>query len=166
MVTTDRVEVRRATLKDVDEILSVLGSVADEGLWLATGTAADFNSRRERFEITVAREDAAMFVAVAVGKIVGEIGVFPEHPGVYNVGMAIGAAWRGRGVGSHLLSAGIEWARGMGAHKIALEVFPHNLAALALYEKFGFKREGVRERHYRRENGELWDSIAMGLLLV
>ena len=162
--TVGGVEIRRATLADIDEILAVLGAVADEGRWLATGSAPDFISRRERFENSVVRDDMGMFVAVAQAQIVGEISIMPENTGVYAIGMAVAGAWRGRGVGSQLLSAGIEWARARGAHKIYLEVFPHNAAALALYEKFGFKREGVRSKHYRRENGELWDSIMMGLV--
>jgi putative acetyltransferase len=44
-------------------------------------------------------------------------------------------------------------------------VFPHNLAALALYEKHGFVREGLFRSHVRRRTGEIWDSIPMGLLL-
>jgi RimJ/RimL family protein N-acetyltransferase len=44
-------------------------------------------------------------------------------------------------------------------------VFGHNAAAIALYRKSGFVEEGRRIRHYRRANGELWDSIVMGLAL-
>ena len=62
-------------------------------------------------------------------------------------------------------AAAIAWARSTGAHKIALDVFPHNDAAIALYEKAGFLREGYHPRHLRRKNGELWDVISMGLLL-
>src|SRR5215210_4924280 len=47
----------------------------------------------------------------------------------------------GRGVGSALLAAAIEKAREDGLHKLALEVFPHNEAAIALYRKFGFVEE-------------------------
>ena len=72
---------------------------------------------------------------------------------------------RGRGIGSALLAAAIEKARGEGLHKLSLEVFPHNDAAIALYRKFGFVDEGRRVKHYRRSSGELWDSIVMGLLL-
>jgi ribosomal-protein-alanine N-acetyltransferase len=46
-----------------------------------------------------------------------------------------------------------------------LEVFPHNVAARALYRKFGFIEEGYFRRHLRRQNGEFWDSIPMGLFL-
>ena len=52
-----------------------------------------------------------------------------------------------------------------GAHKVALEVWPHNHAALRLYQRAGFETEGRLRRHYRRRNGELWDTIVMGLAL-
>ncbi|HEX8927664.1 MAG TPA: GNAT family N-acetyltransferase, partial [Actinomycetota bacterium] len=80
-------------------------------------------------------------------------------------GMLVAPGWRGQGLGTALLRAGIAWARGVGAHKVALQVWPHNQAAIALYEKLGFQREGLLRRHYRRRNGELWDAVVMGLLL-
>ena len=52
-----------------------------------------------------------------------------------------------------------------GLHKLCLEVFPTNDAALALYRRHGFAEEGRRANQYRRANGELWDAIAMDLLL-
>ena len=39
-------------------------------------------------------------------------------------------------------------------------VFPHNEPAIQLYEEFGFRREGYRERHYRRD-GDLIDAVLM-----
>jgi RimJ/RimL family protein N-acetyltransferase len=77
----------------------------------------------------------------------------------------VAADWRGRGVGSALVAAAIEWARAQGMHKLSLSVFPHNAAAIALYSKFGFVEEGRRIKHLRRANGQLWDLIDMGLLL-
>jgi RimJ/RimL family protein N-acetyltransferase len=81
------------------------------------------------------------------------------------IGMAIAREWRGRGVGSALMEAAIDWARERGLHKLSLGVFAHNAAGLALYRKYGFVEEGRRVKHYRRQSGELWDSIEMGLLL-
>lgn len=72
---------------------------------------------------------------------------------------------RGRGVGSALLQACVEWAREHGAHKVTLSVFPHNEPAIALYRKFGFEVEGRLVRQWRRRSGELWDLIPMGLAL-
>ena len=57
-------------------------------------------------------------------------------------------------------------ARARRAHKIYLHVWPHNKLARRFYEKFGFQEEGYLRKHYRRRNGELWDAVAMGLLLV
>ena len=39
-------------------------------------------------------------------------------------------------------------------------MFPHNEPAIALYERFGFVREGYRKRHYRRGR-EYVDAILM-----
>jgi ribosomal protein S18 acetylase RimI-like enzyme len=68
-------------------------------------------------------------------------------------------------VGTALLAEAVRRARAAGAHKIALQVWPHNAAAIALYERFGFQREGYLRRHYRRRSGELWDAVVMGLPL-
>jgi ribosomal protein S18 acetylase RimI-like enzyme len=46
-----------------------------------------------------------------------------------------------------------------------LHVWPHNEAAIALYEKLGFAREGYHPKQYRRRSGEAWDAISMGLVL-
>ena len=40
--------------------------------------------------------------------------------------MAIAREWRGRGVGSALMAAAIDWARERGLHKLSLGVFAHN----------------------------------------
>jgi putative acetyltransferase len=44
--------------------------------------------------------------------------------------------------------------------KLELHVFPHNAPAIALYESFGFVREGYRKDHYRRGVGYV-DAILM-----
>jgi RimJ/RimL family protein N-acetyltransferase len=63
-------------------------------------------------------------------------------------------------VGTALLQAAVDWARATGIRKLELHVFPWNEAGIALYEAFGFEREGYRKRHYRRGN-ELVDAILM-----
>jgi RimJ/RimL family protein N-acetyltransferase len=80
--------------------------------------------------------------------------------------MVVARDWRGRGVGSALVAASIDWAREHELHKLSLSVFPHNEAAIALYRKFEFEIEGQRRKQIRRANGELWDLIDMGLLLT
>jgi RimJ/RimL family protein N-acetyltransferase len=105
------------------------------------------------------------FLAEAEGRLVGSIHVGASSHGYGEIGMAVAREWRGRGVGSALLAAGIDWARERGLHKLSLTVFPHNVAAIALYRKFGFVEEGRLVKQFRRQSGELWDGIQMGLLL-
>jgi RimJ/RimL family protein N-acetyltransferase len=161
-----RVEIRRARPGDVDALVELYAEVAAEGRWIAGEAPVDRGLRRRRFRETLARGDAATFVADAAGEAVGQLGIELARYGVADLGMLVAAEWRGRGVGSALLAAGLDWARQAGAHKVALQVWPHNRAAIALYEKFGFQREGLLRSHYRRRNGELWDAIVMGLLLA
>lgn len=70
-----------------------------------------------------------------------------------------------QGVGRALLQAAIDWARDAGAHKLELQMWPHNDTARRLYEGMGFVQEGYLRRHYPRKNGELWDAVVMGLVL-
>jgi RimJ/RimL family protein N-acetyltransferase len=79
--------------------------------------------------------------------------------------MMVADGWRGRGVGSALMEVAIDWARAAGAHKVALQHWPTNTAAVALYEKFGFVEEGYLRRHYPRKTGALWDAVVRGLVL-
>jgi len=140
-------------------------SVAAEERWIATELPLDRERRASGYRATLARNDATILVAVAEESIVGEIGMFCNWPGLYELGMAIEPQWRGKGLGSRLLEAAIAWARSAGGHKVSLDVFPHNAAAIALYEKFGFVREGYHPKQLRRKSGELWDVISMGLPL-
>lgn len=60
---------------------------------------------------------------------------------------------RREGYGRLLLEDLIRRATRMGAEFMHLEVRPSNLAALALYHRYGFKRIGRRRRYYRAASG-------------
>ena len=159
------VTVRPAREEDIDAMVDLLSAVAEEGRWIGTEAPVDRERRRRRYAEDLQRDNTVVLVADAGGQLVGELGLILARYGVADLGMLVAAGWRQRGVGSALLRAGIDRARQAGAHKIALQVWPHNRAAIALYERFGFQREGRLRRHYRRRSGELWDAIVMGLPL-
>ncbi len=154
-------EVRLARPEDARGLAELFAAVAAERDGIATEPPVDVDARTEQFAGSI----DGTILAVAAGDFVGSLHVDANRFGVGELGMAVARPWRGRGVGSALLAAAIEKARGEGLHKLSLEVFPHNEAAIALYRKFGFVEEGRRVKHYRRASGELWDSIVMGLLL-
>ena len=106
-----------------------------------------------------------MFVAIAVDEVVGSLHVEQSPFGFGEIGMMVARDWRGRGIGTALVAAAINWGREHGLHKLTLSVFPQNEAAIGLYRKFGFVEEGRREKQIRRASGELWDLIEMGLQL-
>ena len=159
------VTVRPATLADVDALVALVAEVAAEGRWIATEAPVDLEERHHTVAEAIQSDHAIVLVAEAGNELAGDLGLHLARYGVADLGMAVFAGWRGRGVGSALLAEGIDQARAAGAHKLALQVWPHNAAAIALYERFGFQREGYLTRHYRRRSGELWDAIVMGLRL-
>lgn len=158
--------VRRACPEDVDAIVDLFVAVVDERRWLGTEPPVDRAAQRERFlEHIDGSARGASVVAVAGEQIVGHARVDLTPYNVAGLGMMVDARWRGRGVGGALVEAIVQASRQLGAHKIALQVWPHNEAALRLYRRHGFVEEGVLRRHYPRRNGELWDALIMGLVL-
>jgi putative acetyltransferase len=159
-VADSRFRVRRATDADRYPLAIVFAAVAEERDGIATEPPVDLEARAAAWTI------AWMYVAAADREIVGSIHLQPNRFGLGDIAMAVVRPWRGQGVGSALLAAAIERAQAEGLHKLSLSVFARNAAAIALYRKFGFVEEGLRVKQYRRTNGELWDSLEMGLLLV
>jgi RimJ/RimL family protein N-acetyltransferase len=139
----------------------IFAEVAAERDGIATEPPVDVEERAAQF----ARSLAGSVVADAGGRIIGMIHVEVSRHGFGEFGMLVVRDWRGRGVGSALVRAAIDWARAHGLHKLCLEVFPHNAAGIAMYRTCGFVEEGRRVRQYRRASGEFWDAIVMGLLL-
>lgn len=166
METGDEVVIRPAGPADLDPMVELTWAVAAEGRWIGTEVPFDRAARREMLAATIAGPASTLFAADAgpAGgpSLVGCISVQVAPYGVADIGMMIAEGWRGRGIGRSLLETAIAWAPGAGAHKMALEVWPHNEAGIRLYRRCGFVEEGLKARHYRRRNGELWDSVLMG----
>jgi ribosomal protein S18 acetylase RimI-like enzyme len=83
---------------------------------------------------------------------------------VGRLGMGVRAEWRRRGIGRQMLEACISLARDAHIEKVELEVFADNVAAIRLYESFGFVQEGIRIRG-RKLEGRYQDVKIMALWL-
>jgi RimJ/RimL family protein N-acetyltransferase len=121
-------------------------------------------ARREFFDRCLSSDEGIVLLAEAGGRLVGAVNVTVGR-GLADLGMFVARDHRGAGVGSALVEAAVAWARQAGAHKVSLAVWAHNHPARRLYAKYGFETEGIRRRHYRRRNGQLWDAVLMGLIL-
>ena len=150
------------------QALKTLGddvSAEPEG-WLATPDGWRNVGDERRYLRAIRRyPHAAVFVAEAEdGSIVGRLSIArDQHPAsrhVADLGLMVAMSHRRRGIGTKLLEAALDWARHSEVRKLELHVFPHNEAAIKLYENFGFVQEGYRRGHYQRGN-EYVDAILM-----
>jgi len=159
MTIEQAIRIRPAEDGDRRPLAELFAAVAEERDGIATEPPVDIDKRAASWLLD------GTLVAVDGDEIVGSIHVDASRHGFGEIGMAVARAWRGRGVGSALLAAAIDDARERGLHKLSLSVFAHNAAGIALYRKYGFVEEGRRVKQYRRQSGELWDAVDMGLLL-
>jgi RimJ/RimL family protein N-acetyltransferase len=157
--------VRPVTEADLEELARGFKQVVDEERWVAiqppvteAGLADGLRTRLEDGRLMFALEDPD---AEGGPALVGHIDLHPTRiDGVYAFGMWVLPGLRGKGGGRLLLEAAID-ARPRDVHKIELEVWPHNEAAIGLYERLRFEREGLRRDHYRRRDGRLHSSVIM-----
>jgi RimJ/RimL family protein N-acetyltransferase len=81
------------------------------------------------------------------------------------LGISILRQYRGVGVGTAMMNYMMEWAKNQeGLEKISLTVFSTNETAIDLYQKFGFKTEGVVKKQFKIE-GQYVDDVVMGKFL-
>jgi putative acetyltransferase len=159
--------VRPAAPTDATRLVALASAVASEREgWLLADSSWRSPAEERRYIRAVHRHpDAALFVADLEGDIVGRLSIVRDpHPSsthVADLGLMVAASRRRRGIGSALMGAAELWAKGAEISKLELHVFPHNPAAIALYEKLGYRTEGLRVAHYRRPDGELLDAILM-----
>lgn len=67
--------------------------------------------------------------------------------------VAVAAPWRGLGVGTVLMRALEAWARREGVRKLQLHVRAGNVGAIALYERLGYRLEGVLRGQVAADGG-------------
>ena len=103
---------------------------------------------RKAFWEEAANERTYYLLALDDEKVIGYAGtwILDDEAQITNVAVA------------GLMAELIKEAKKRGATRMTLEVRPSNTAALALYEKFGFKDCGHRP-HYYLDNGE--DAVIM-----
>jgi len=160
------VEIRRAVPADAEGLVALAREVGaePEGWLITTDEWRSTTDERRYLRATRRTPHAAVFVAHASEGVVGRLSVARDpHPASFHVadlGLMVASSHRRHGIGRALLEAAADWAREAGVTKLELHVFPYNEPAIALYEDFGFFKEGYRRRHYRR-GGELVDAVLM-----
>jgi RimJ/RimL family protein N-acetyltransferase len=158
--------VREAEPRDAQALVDLANAVGSEPEgWLITTTNWRSAADERRYLRSIRRYDhAAVLVAETSEGIVGRLSVGRDpHPAsahVADLGLMVARSHRRRGIGWAMLEGAVDWARRTGVRKLELHVFPYNTGAIAMYERFGFVREGYRTAHYRRPDGYV-DAILM-----
>ena len=158
--------IRTAEPGDAGALVRLAEAVgSEEGGWLIADGGWRSASEERRYLKAIRRHAyAAVLVAEEDDRIVGRLSIGRDtHPAsehVADVGLMVADGYRRRGIGRALMENAEAWARGVGVRKIELHVFPHNEAALALYDRLGYRRVGVRCGHFRRADGYV-DAILM-----
>jgi RimJ/RimL family protein N-acetyltransferase len=165
------VRIREAEPRDAAALITLFEKLYAEtdfllyepGEW--TSTEAEQARHLEESSRTGGR---ATFVCEADGELIGV--TFGNRGSArrtrHSLHIVIGVlqAWVGRGIGRALLDALEAWARVRGLHRLELTVAVTNRRAIALYDKCGFEREGVK-RHSHRIDGKYVDSLYMSKLI-
>jgi len=89
---------------------------------------------------------------VVCGYVVADVVTEFGRPVGHVKDIAVHPDWRGRGIGSRLLSRGLAVLSAGGARRAKLEVRASNRAAQALYRSFGFEPNHVVSNYY--DDGE------------
>jgi ribosomal-protein-alanine N-acetyltransferase len=98
-------------------------------------------------ELTI-NTNAHYYVYVLNDVVIGYVGMWLIFDEIHITNIAIHPAYQHQGHGAKLLMHLKTAAVALGGLRMTLEVRISNVAALALYEKFAFKRAGVRKNYY------------------
>lgn len=136
--STEMLPVRNLNAADVSHVHAIAQESPEAAHW-------------SEFEYTLLLEDPA---SIALGlEMEGELAGFligkqvTDQAEVFN--LVVKPAYRRKHVGSAILSATLREFDSRGATNVYLEVRESNTAAIAFYQKHGFRTTGRRERYYR-----------------
>ncbi|MEU4839730.1 GNAT family N-acetyltransferase [Nocardia testacea] len=157
----------RTALRD-PEVRRLTGSVHDAAEEFAPENPAEIAQLREWYASRAAQRDRLDLAVVdtADGRCVGEVVLNQWDPAnrSCNFRILLGPAGRGRGLGTEAtrLIVGYGFER-LGLHRISLEVYAFNRRAHHVYEKVGFRAEGVLRQSLRYRD-EWIDATVMSIL--
>ncbi|SDQ63132.1 GNAT family N-acetyltransferase [Natronobacterium texcoconense] len=160
--------IRPARQEDLSGIVGAIRQVAEEKTYIVAESVADEVDHEETLLRHNELESRMFFVATVEKEVVGWVHLYaPEldklsHTAELTVGVI--EEYRGHGIGSHLLSRGLEWAGSNGYEKVYNSVPSANEEAIEFLEAHDWETEAIREDHYKL-NGHYVDEVMMAVEL-
>ena len=151
------------------EYLKVIGSESNNLTFGPDGVLMSLEEEQEFLTSELVSESSVTLIAKRNGKIVGNArftGCTKERTRHRDdIGISVLKSEWGNGLGSRLMESLIDFAKNIAkVEVITLEVNQTNTRAIALYEKFDFKKTGVFEA-YTKIDGKYLDFDMMVLYL-
>jgi len=106
----------------------------------------------QAFEDCLELDSEGVIVAEVKGEIVGYAAIITGYEESHLANIAVMPQFRGKSIAKKLLNCILDIARRAKSQCIFLDVRPSNLAAISLYEKFGFVELYRRPGYYRTPN--------------
>ncbi|MDA9322250.1 ribosomal protein S18-alanine N-acetyltransferase [Gammaproteobacteria bacterium] len=94
-------------------------------------------------------------------KMLGFLIFSPIKPEAHLLSIAVIETQQYKGIGSLLLKSMISQCKAMGINQVFLEVRASNEKAIGFYQKYGFKKDAIRENYYSGDTPE--DALLMSL---
>lgn len=98
-------------------------------------------------------------------RLAGYFLAMPVVDEMHLLNISVRADLQGQGLGRVLLDRVVRLSQGQGMSSLLLEVRPSNRRALAVYERYGFVRIGLRKGYYPAADQTREDAIVMRLCL-
>jgi len=159
-----QIKIRHAEPKDYNAIHTIY--TGSKVVW-GTLQLPFSSSEKQRKRLEEPRDDSYVLVACVDCEVIGHLhlGTFPHSPRrkhVGHIGMGVHEEWQGRGVGTALMEAVVNFADNwLNLSRLELSVFIDNQPAINLYKKFGFEIEG-RSNQFAFRDGQYVDVYFMG----
>ncbi len=128
------------TLEDIDSLKDRL-IVDFDDFWTFDVLKSEILSNNSKY--IVIKNDSEILGFAGIKIILDEADI---------MNIVVKKAYRNKKIGSLLLDSLVKLSKKLSIKSITLEVNEKNLVAFHLYEKFGFKKVGIRKNYYNNEN--------------
>ena len=128
----------------VRSIAQLEGELFGRGAWNANMVREELDAPARTYLLDVLGEAEQAVVR-------GYAGFWDDGEDAELMTIGVGKAYQRQGIAAALLQVLVDEAKRQGASRMLLEVRVDNDPALALYQRFGFERMGLRKRYYQPE---------------
>ncbi len=137
------IEISKMSLSNLEEIKDILFSEFDD-FWTYTIFKSELQNPNSQY-----------FTATTNDEIVGFAGILKILDEIHITNIVTKISKRHQGIASKLLEKLIETSKSESATLITLEVNETNTNAIKLYEKYNFKKLGLRKNYYGQTKNAL-----------